>query len=67
MGSACEVEYGCLLAGALEFLQTEEYEHLTWEAVEIKRMLAELISKLRADRGKLMAKANNLLPPCHSC
>jgi four helix bundle protein len=50
MGSASEVEYHCLLAHDLRFLQTAEYERLTGEVVEIKRMLAALISKLRADR-----------------
>ncbi|MGC2198392.1 MAG: four helix bundle protein [Terriglobales bacterium] len=49
MGSAREVEYHCLLARDLEFLQPAEYERLTGEVVETKRMLAALISKLRAD------------------
>jgi len=49
MGSASEVEYHCLLARDLDFLQAEQYERLTTEIVEIKRMLASLISKLRAD------------------
>jgi four helix bundle protein len=49
MGSASEVEYHRLLARDLEFLQTAEYERLTGEGIEIKRMLAWLISKLRAD------------------
>ena len=49
MGSASEVEYHCLLARDLEFLQPAQYERLTTEVIEIKRMLASLISKLRTD------------------
>jgi four helix bundle protein len=49
MGSASEVEYHGLLARDLEFLQAAECERLTGEVIEIKRMLASLISKLRAD------------------
>jgi hypothetical protein len=39
-----------LLARDLKFLQPAEYERLTGEVVEVKRMLASSISKLRADR-----------------
>ena len=49
MGSASEVEYHCLLARDLKLLQTADYERLTGEVVEVKRMLASLISKLKAD------------------
>jgi four helix bundle protein len=49
MGSASEVEYHCLLARDLKFLQLTAYERLNNEVIEIKRMLASFISKLRAD------------------
>ena len=49
MGSASEVEYHCVLARDLGLLKAEDYERLTEETVEVKRMLASLIRKLRAD------------------
>ena len=49
MGSASEVEYHCLLARDLGLLRVGDYERLSAEIVEVKRMLASLIQKLRAD------------------
>ena len=49
MGSASEVEYHCLLAHDLGLLGSGEYERLNSETIEVKRMLASLIHKLRAD------------------
>jgi len=49
MGSASELEYHLLLAHDLELLKTPDYERLSGEAVEVKRMLAALMQKLRAD------------------
>ncbi len=49
MGSASEVEYHCLLARDLELLTVGDYDRLSAETVEVKRMLASLIQKLRAD------------------
>jgi four helix bundle protein len=49
MGSASELEYHILLAHDLEVLKTLDYEHLSAEAVEVKRMLASLLQKLRAE------------------
>ena len=49
LGSASELEYHLLLARDLNFLKTPEYQPLADEATEIKRMLASLIRKLRAD------------------
>jgi four helix bundle protein len=49
MGSASELEYHLLLAHDLELLQAEDYERLSAEAVEVKRMLASLLQKLRAE------------------
>ena len=44
-GSASEVEYHLLLARDLEFLEVADYERLSDEAVEVKRMLASLHAK----------------------
>ena len=48
-GSASEVEYHLLLSRDLEFLQGADFQRLTDEVVEIKRMLSSLMQKLRAD------------------
>ncbi len=50
MGSASELEYHVLLARDLDLLKSRAYEALTGEIVEVKRMLASFIRKLRADR-----------------
>ena len=50
MGSASELEYQLLLARDLEFLQASEYARLDAGVTEVKRMLASLIAKLRANR-----------------
>ncbi len=47
IGSASELEYHLLLARDLEFLPQADYEHLSAEAVEVKRMLATLLQKLK--------------------
>jgi len=47
-GSASEVEYHLLLAHDLSLLKTTDYERLSSEVVEVKRMLASLLQKLRA-------------------
>lgn len=47
MGSACEVEYHLLLAHDLEYLADSQYAALNNSIVEIKRMLATLIGKVR--------------------
>ena len=49
MGSASELEYHVILVHDLELLKTLDYERLSAEAVEVKRMLAALLQKLRAD------------------
>ena len=49
MGSASELEYHILLAHDLELLRTLDYQRLSAEAVEVKRMLASLLQKLRAE------------------
>jgi four helix bundle protein len=47
MGSASELEYHLLLAHDLCLLPTVEYEALVQQVVEIKRMLASLIQRVR--------------------
>ncbi len=49
VGSASEVEYHLLLAQDLDLLKTADYQRLSNEVVEVKRMLASLVEKLRAD------------------
>jgi four helix bundle protein len=48
MGSASELEYQLLLARDLDYLQNPEYERLTAQAVEVKRMLSSLMQKVKA-------------------
>ncbi len=49
MGSASELEYQLLLARDLKFLTADEHQSLSGDAIEIKRMLASLAHKLKAD------------------
>jgi len=46
MGSASEVEYHCVLAHDLGMLRSDEFDRLTSETVEVKRMLAALLGRL---------------------
>lgn len=48
-GSASELEYHCLLANDLHVLKYVDYQRLTEETTEVKRMLSALMHKLRAD------------------
>ena len=50
MGSAYEVEYHALLAKDLGFLSEDSYDQLAAQIIEMKRMLAALLQKVRADR-----------------
>ena len=47
--SASELEYPLLLAHDLELLKSLDYQRLSEQVVEVKRTLASLIHKLRAD------------------
>ena len=49
-GSASELEYQILLAQDLKLIQPNEYETLTQQTVEIKRMLTVLVQKLSTER-----------------
>jgi four helix bundle protein len=48
-GSASELEYHLLLARDLGYLPATGYDHLQAAVVEVKKMLATLIKRLRAD------------------
>src|SRR6184192_1781654 len=48
-GSANELEYQLLLSRDLKLIQSQEYEQLTQQTVEIKRMLTVLVQKLNAE------------------
>ena len=48
-GSATELEYQLLLARDLKLIQPQDYENLSAQTVEIKRMLTVLVQKLTAE------------------
>lgn len=48
-GSASELEYQLLLARDLKLIQLKDYETLSEQTVEIKRMLTVLVQKLTAE------------------
>ena len=48
MGSVCELEYQLLLAIELTYLTNKNYNILNEKLIEVKRMLASLIKKLKA-------------------
>ena len=48
-GSASELEYHLLLARDLELIQPNDYELLTQQTIEIKRMLTVFVRKLTAE------------------
>jgi four helix bundle protein len=47
MGSASELEYHLLLARDLGYLGAQDYQELSRETGEVKRMLSTLITKMR--------------------
>jgi len=49
MGSASELEYHLLLAHELNLLSASEYQPLTHDVIEVKKMLTSYIQKLIAD------------------
>ena len=49
LGSASEVEYQLLLAHDLRFLSTPVHQAVAERTTEVKRMLASLLRKLRAE------------------
>lgn len=50
MGSASELEYHILLAHDLRYLARADCERLSAAIIEVKRMLAALITKIKNDR-----------------
>jgi four helix bundle protein len=50
MGSASELEYHLLLSHDLGYLATTDCDHLSGTVIEVKRMLASLITKIKNDR-----------------
>ncbi len=50
MGSASELEYFLLLVKGLNMMSQSDCDKLTSVLIEIKRMLATFIKKLRVDR-----------------
>lgn len=48
MGSASELEYLLLLAHDLDLLNLQEYRQLNEKTLEVKKMLASFIKKLRS-------------------
>jgi len=49
MGSASELEYHLLLSQDLKLLSDLQHKHLSGDLIEVKRMLASLIQKLKAE------------------
>jgi len=49
MGSASELEYHLHLAHDLEYMSFDSYRELNQQTIEVKRMLAALIQKVKAD------------------
>ncbi len=48
-GSASELEYLLLLANEIELLNTQMYQQLASQVVEVKRMLTTFMQKLRTE------------------
>jgi four helix bundle protein len=49
LGSASELEYQALLAHDLQLVQSQEHERIEGQIIEVKKMIAALIHKLKAD------------------
>jgi len=58
MGSSSEVEYLLLLSRDLNYLNSDTFERLADGVIEVKRMLAGLITKVNADRRALKAEGS---------
>lgn len=50
MGSACELEYHELLAKDLKLINATDYQKVESRTIEVKRMLAALITKVNSER-----------------
>ena len=60
-GSAAELEYQLLLARDFKLIELEDYEKLSAQTVEIKRMLTVLVQKLTAKSWLLLARGNRIV------
>ncbi len=49
MGSACELEYQILLSHDLGFIKDPEYQAINGQVIQVKQMLASLISKVKSE------------------
>ncbi|CAG0926399.1 hypothetical protein TFLX_00054 [Thermoflexales bacterium] len=49
MGSASELEYQLILAHDLGYLASADHERLSTAVIEVKRMLASLITKIKSE------------------
>ena len=56
MGSASELEYLLLLAHDLHLLNSQEYRQLNEKTLEVKKMLASFIKKLRNSQSACQPK-----------
>ena len=65
MGSASELEYLLLLTRGLNLINTSDYTELTDEVIEVKRMLAVFIKKLRAESLQIPYPVRNPGNPDH--
>jgi four helix bundle protein len=63
MGSASELDYHLLPARDLEMLSADKHKELSALVGEVKRMLASLINKLKADPRSTSASRVRTLPP----
>ena len=52
LGSILEVEYCCLLAKDLSYIDLESYQQLGGKVNEIKAMLIKLIKSIRGQKGQ---------------
>jgi four helix bundle protein len=52
MGSASELEYHLLLAKDLNFMDMAAYNQLNMATIEVKKMLASFIKRIRDDNQK---------------
>lgn len=48
IGSATEVEYEILLAHDLEYINEEEYKHLSEETITVRKMIVKYQSELKS-------------------
>ena len=49
MGSDSEIEYQLLLSNDLRYMKVMDYERLAGMVIEVKKMLASFINRLKAD------------------